>query len=364
VAKDDDLEKYYDRHFEQVEKRESRADRKKASARDRSKYKLTDARKQKKDQAEITEGVRGRVLSISSAGITVEAGDSTYLCSLRGALKKEASRYKNLVVVGDHVRFQPLEGEEGSILGVEKRRTVLSRADNLSRNKEQLLAANIDQVLITVSVVDPILKPGLVDRYLIATWKGDMEPVVVVNKIELLEEDEEQQELYELFLEAYREQGLQILPVSCKTGEGLDELRKAMQGKASVFSGQSGVGKSSLINAVTGLELATAETVARTRKGSHTTTKAQMIPLEGGGWCIDTPGIKSFGVWDLDPDEIINYFSDLFEIREKCRYPNCRHRGEEGCVVPDAIEEGVIHPIRYASYLALVASIETPHRRR
>lgn len=363
MQRDDELE-HFDRHFEKVEKRESRQERKRASRKDRSRYKFTDQKKKEEISKSFSEGERGRIVSISSAGITVDRQKERFLCTLRGALKEDFSRKKNLVAVGDWVYFQELADQEGSIVAIEERSSVLSRADNLSRNKEHLIAANVDQVFITVSVVEPSLKPGLVDRYLIAAQKGGMDPVVLVNKIELLQEDKEQKALFEEFLQGYESQGITVIGVSAKTGEGIDVLSKKMQEKTSVFSGQSGVGKSTLISLVTGVHLATSETVARTKKGAHTTTKAEIIPVEGNGWCVDTPGIKSFGVWELSLDEVIEYFPELFSLRQQCRYPNCQHRGEKGCVIEQAIEKGEIHLIRYQSYISLLESIEQPHKRR
>lgn len=357
------------------DRKSSKAERKLASAKDRSKYKKTDQRKQAKQQKdykiekELLE--RGRVLSIASQGIFVESQGETLLCTLRGVLKKDKTQSKNLVTVGDFVLFEKDASGEGLIAFVEPRRTILSRAENLSRKKEQLIAANIDQVIITVSVVSPALKPSLVDRYIIATQKGNMTPLVVVNKIDLLNDpaveeatQEQQRELYRAFLEAYRSAGVPVISISAVTGEGVEELKQAMQGKASVFSGQSGVGKSSLINAVAGHSLRIGKIVDKTNKGTHTTTTAQLLPLDFGGWCIDTPGIKSFGIWDLEREEIEHYFPEIFTTGRRCRFPDCSHLSEEGCAVVKAVEEGNISPLRYESYQALIESHNQEHFRR
>jgi ribosome biogenesis GTPase len=293
------------------------------------------------------------------------------VCLLRGILKKDKTQLKNLVMVGDKVLFERGAPGEGAIARVLPRKSVLSRADNLSRRKEQLIAANIDQVIITASVVSPPLKPSLVDRYIIAAQKGGMEPVVVVNKVDLLESSkaddptlEVERTLYDEFVKAYRAAGITVIPMSMLTGAGIDQLKEAMKDKASVFSGQSGVGKSSLINAVTGHGLKTGDVVGKTGKGAHTTTTAQLIPLEFGGWCIDTPGIKSFGIWDLDLEVVQHYFPEIFETGRRCRYPDCSHRHEVGCAVADAVEKEEISWLRYESYLALMDSLEQTHYRR
>lgn len=355
------------------ERKLHKAERKMASSKDRSKYKKTDQRKQAQHQKEFVQGQleRGRVLSIGSQEILVECDGKIIPCTLRGLLKKDKTHSKNLVTVGDFVFFERDSAGQGFIAQVEPRRTVLSRAENLSRRKEQLIAANIDQVIVTVSVVSPVLKPSLVDRYLIAAEKGGMESVVVVNKIDLLTDasveeviQEVQKILFEEFVEAYRAAGIVVIPMSVVTGEGLDMLKQAMANKASVFSGQSGVGKSSLINAVTGNQLRTGGMVDKTNKGTHTTTTAQLLPLEFGGWCIDTPGIKSFGVWDLEKEEIEKYFPEIFVRGRQCRYPDCSHHSEEECAVVKAVEEGEISQMRFESYLSLIESVDQEHFRR
>jgi ribosome biogenesis GTPase len=263
-------------------------------------------------------------------------------------------------------------GGEGLIAHVEPRKSILSRADNLSRRKEQLIAANIDQVLITVSVVEPQIKPSLIDRYIIAAHKGNMDPIVIVNKIDLLETEKSENQvlveteriLFEELCTAYASVQIPVIAVSTLTGDGLDDLRAIMKDKASVFSGQSGVGKSSLINAITGLNLETRDIVEKTRKGAHTTTTAKLLPLEFGGWCIDTPGIKSFGVWDLKKDEIEAYFSEIHAHGRGCRYPDCSHLHESGCAVRLALEKEQISPMRYESYVALIDSVSQEHLRR
>lgn len=365
-------------HYYKDARKIGRQERKSASARDRSKYKKTDQIKtqQKLDlqhQAKLAKEhlLRGRVLSIVPQGIVVQYQDRTFMCSLRGALKKERTHLKNLVTVGDWILFELNPDGEAQIDYVEPRRSILSRADNLSRRKEQPIASNIDQVLITVSVVSPALKPSLVDRYIIAACKGDMEPIIVVNKIDLLQESSLDAELlanevslYEQFLEAYVKAEIPVISVSTATGQGMDKLREAMKDKTSVFSGQSGVGKSSLINAITGLDLRIGDIVEKTKKGAHTTTSASLIPLEFGGWCIDTPGIKSFGVWDLKAEEIVSYFSEINTLGRMCKYPDCSHIREEECAVLNALAAGQISQMRYESYKSLIETVSKDHVRR
>lgn len=342
-------------------KKERKTARKIASKKDRSQYKKTDQEKREKHLIEETQKklakkdlVRGRVLGISAEGISVQYGESIYLCSMRGGLKQKWSQSKNLVTVGDFVLFEKECPQKGSIAHIEERHSVLSRQEHLRRRQQQLIAANIDQVLISVSVVSPPLKPPLVDRYIIATYKGNMEPVIVINKIDLLHDKKEDSLQFEQFVKTYRSLNMKVIPVSASTGEGIEALKKHMQGKASVFSGQSGVGKSSLINTVTGLDLDIGDVVEKTRKGSHTTTRAHLIPLLFGGWCIDTPGIRSFGVWDLQKEDLNAYFPEIDQIGHLCRYPNCTHSHEPGCALEEALQEGRISPLRFDSYLKLL----------
>lgn len=366
----------YEGHLKENRK-EDKSLRKIASKTDRSKFKKTDQNKYlkgiEKDQYEKLgkyDWLEGRVISVMPQGIEVEWEGKIISCVLKGLLKKEKTQAKNLIVVGDYVLFEKTSEKEGSIAQVKPRKSVLSRADNLSRRKEQLIAANVDQVFITIAVVNPPLKSPIVDRYIIATIKGNMHPIIVVNKIDLLKSCEDpvlrevENTMYQEFLSAYALAGIQVIPVSTLTGEGIDLLQKAMQDRTSVFSGQSGVGKSSLINAATGLSLRVGGMVEKTKKGSHTTTKAHLIALSFGGWCVDTPGIKSFGVWDLKKDEIQNYFTEIRLIGQNCRFADCTHSHEDQCAVIEAVENGAISPLRYESYQALMEGADKVHLRR
>jgi ribosome biogenesis GTPase len=311
------------------------------------------------------------VFSIVPEGIMVEHEGKTAACILRGALKKDKSQFKNLVTVGDNVLFEWISPSEGIISQVQPRKSILSRADNLSRRKEQLIAANIDQVLITISVVSPPLKNSLADRYIIAAQKGNMTPVIIVNKLDLLLDPSQNPELiaeelalYEELKAAYKAAEIPVIAVSATTGEGVEALKNIMKDKTSVFSGQSGVGKSSLINAITELNLKTGEVVEKTQKGAQTTTTTNLLPLNFGGWCIDTPGIKSFGLWDLDKHEVEQYFPEIYEEGRQCRYPDCAHLHETGCAVQEAVEKGKISILRFQSYLSLMDSVSQQHLRR
>ncbi len=350
-------------HFEEDEdkfhtRKNKKLERKIASRTDRSKFKKTDYDKRQlllkeKELAKMEKKdlISGRVLSILPEGIYVQLESAPVLCHLSGALKKEISRIKNLLTVGDIVFVDP---SKKTIAGVQERYSILSRQEHSGRRQAQLIAANIDQVIITSSACSPPLKPALIDRYVIATLKGDLSPLIVINKIDLLDKFPIERALYEDFLTVYQKLGHPLLSVSSVTGEGMDQLKETMMGKASVFSGQSGVGKSSLINAVAGLELPVGGLTKKTGKGSHTTSSARLLPLPFGGWCIDTPGIRSFGVWDIKREDLDSFFTDIAHHALDCHYPNCTHTHEPSCGVRDAVEKNLLSTLRYDSYVKLL----------
>ncbi|NGX50652.1 MAG: putative ribosome biogenesis GTPase RsgA [Chlamydiae bacterium] len=354
--------------FQPRGKRESRKERQESRSRDRSKYKKTDQDQKfsQLSQEEPPLGAhlkRGRILTISPEIITVASDHENYICTLKGALKKERTKQKNLIAVGDWVHFEKKSVDSGAITHIEKRSSFLARADNLTRRKKQLIAVNIDQVFIVISVVAPKFKPLLIDRYVLSALKGKMKPIILINKIDLLTDPPEfiqeadiaaEALLLQAFLEAYKPLDIPILQLSVSTKKNLEELRALMQDRTSVFAGQSGVGKSSLINALLGSSLPIGDIVEKTRKGSHTTTSAALIPLENEGFCVDTPGIKSFGVYDISPDDLLLAFPDFAPFSLHCKFPNCSHIHEPSCAVKEALESDKIHPLRYASYTTLL----------
>ncbi len=337
----------YEEAFHDKDRKKWRKERRHAQETDRSKFKKTD--QEKKETVAIDPSWRrGRVVAISGEGAWIDVNGTRVLGSLKGILKKEKTAAKNILAVGDFVYFTV----EHSIAHIEERYSYLARAD-ISGKKEQLIAVNVDQAIIAISVINPPLKPALVDRYLIAAEKGNIHPIIVVNKIDLLEEgSEEERQRYQEFLTVYEKLGFPILSISVKTLVGIDALRSLLKDKVSVFSGQSGVGKSSLINVAFGLNLKIGELAQKTAKGSHTTSTAELLPLPGGGFCVDTPGVKSFGIWKLKKEEVIDHFHDLAAY--SCKYPDCEHLTEPECGVLKALEEGHISQLRYESYRTLI----------
>lgn len=335
-------------------------ERKRVSKKDRSKFKKTDFAKLAHSQEETRKRkienkhlLRGRVFSIFPECILVHCEEKSFSCTVKGALKKEFGRVKNLVVVGDFVLF---DQETGSIHYIEPRSCVLSKKSPFHGAKEQLIASNVDQVLISVSFRAPTLQLPLIDRYIIATHKSNMAPVLLINKIDLIEGVEEKAFL-EQVVAIYSSQGIPVVSMSATTGEGMEKLKEIMKEKVSVFVGESGVGKTSLINRVCDSALAIKNVTEKTKRGTHTTTRASLLPLSFGGWCVDTPGIQKFGIWDLKIEDLENYFCDITEIGANCKFPNCSHTHEPYCAVKVAVMEKTIAQIRFDSYLALCKEI-------
>lgn len=347
---------------------------KKAQNNDRSKYKKSNLDQKAKHNALLAHThndlAQGLVVTLSREGYRVAMNDGTqFLCTLKGALKKDKSLDKNLVVVGDHVYFDKTNNTDGVIYAVKPRRSELVRLDNLKRRHKQLMAANIDQVFITSCLFAPCLKPFLIDRYILAAIKSGIEPIVVINKIDYLEErpsfvsDKQFEQDKEYFLALKKMEAaypFKLFFVSSKTGEGVDLIREEMKGKTSVFAGQSGTGKSSLLNALLGENLKVGRVKEKTCKGSHTTTIASLIPLGKDSYCIDTPGIKSFGIWDLNPEDVSLAFPEFTSFSERCAFRKCTHQTEKGCSVKAAVENGELPQMRYFSYLQLLEEENLP----
>jgi ribosome biogenesis GTPase len=258
-----------------------------------------------------------------------------------------AVQQKSSIAVGDRV----LLGDDARILEVLPRRTVLARPDPINRHRQRLIAANIDIVIHVVSLKAPPLRPRLIDRYLIAVQRGGAEPVICVNKVDLMDEEELAAELAPLA--TYRDLGVPVIACSTKTGQGLEELRQVVEGKTAALVGHSGVGKSSILNAIdTSLQLAT-RTLHRRGTGRHTTTSSTLYDFGDGAYLIDTPGIREFGLWDLDRDSLRDYFPEFDEPAESCRFTDCSHVHEPDCAVKDAVEEGTVRRARYETYVRL-----------
>ena len=291
---------------------------------------------------------RGRVLAVYGLTSEVEAEDgAVYQCATRRLLKTLFTEQRHVVAAGDWVYFRPAGGNEGIIERIEPRRGVISRS---SRGRQHIIATNVDQMVIVTSAAEPYIKPNLIDRFLITAEQNGLRPLICINKVDLVEPAELQQ-----LIGVYSRMGYQAAPLSARHGHGVDFVRRELQNRSSVVVGQSGVGKSSLLNAVeAGLNLRIGEVSHESQKGKHTTTTARLIRLEMGGYVIDTPGIRQFQLWDVIPAEVVNYFRDLRPYVSRCRFPNCTHSHEADCAIKDAVADGHLDARRYESYLALL----------
>jgi ribosome biogenesis GTPase / thiamine phosphate phosphatase len=291
--------------------------------------------------------VPGRVLRVHGLDNVVCTDDGrTLRCKVRRLLKTLATDERNVVTTGDRVWVRPAPGDEGMIEGVEPRHGILTRA---SRGREHVLVANVDQVVIVVALKEPELKPHLIDRYLASAEQGQIRPIVCLNKADLIDPAD-----YQPIIGFYSQLGVPALLTSAQTGLGLDRLRRLLAGRQTVFSGQSGVGKSSLLNAIQpGLGLAVRTVSEVNQKGRHTTSATQLLELHFGGWVVDTPGIRQFQLWDILPEEVEGFFAEFRPYVPLCAYPDCTHTHEDRCAIKEAVVRRRISERRYLSYLGM-----------
>jgi ribosome biogenesis GTPase / thiamine phosphate phosphatase len=301
---------------------------------------------------------RGRVLKVQGLFSAVQAADGRVVrCAVRRLLKSMVTDERNVVTTGDWVWFRPSAGDEGMIETVEPRRGVLTRA---SRKREHVLVANVDQVVIVMSLFEPDLKPHLIDRYLACAQRGGLQPIVCLNKADLARPAG-----FIPLVGAFAQLGVPVLLTSAVTGQGVDRLKEMLVGKATVFSGQSGVGKSSLLNAIQpDLGLRVHEVSEATEKGQHTTTTAELIPLNVGGWAVDTPGVRQFQLWNIRPEEVEGFFPEMRPFVALCAFPDCTHTHEERCAVKRAVDRKQISGRRYHSYLGMRESAQEEREER
>ena len=269
----------------------------------------------------------------------------------RSVTNLKTAEYPGGAVPGDRVEIEITDGV-ASIMSIEPRRSKLVRlrAERSRRApaREHVIAANIDVAVIVASTTSPPFRARLIDRYLVMCQYGGVEPVICVNKIDLEQPDE-------AVLAIYTDLEVTWVPVSAETGEGMDRLHEALKGKTAVLAGHSGVGKSSIVNALTGESVLKVGAVGTDRRGQHTTGSSTMVEWSPGSLLIDTPGIRSFGLWDIDAKTLGAYFPEFDEYIEKCHYRDCTHDSEPDCAVRAATDDGHIARARFDSYLRMLS---------
>lgn len=294
--------------------------------------------------------ILGTVLRVHGLESIARTDDGrTLRCAVRRVLKSVSTQQRHIVVTGDRVEIEPHGQEQGWILKVEPRRSELSRT---SKHRRHVMAANIDQLLIVTSAAEPVIKPNLIDRVLATAEQNQIEAIICINKCDLVDPGSLQP-----LVGNYAQMGYRVWMVSAAKGWGIEHLKRMTHGCVSAVIGQSGVGKSSILNAISpGLNQRVQEVSSENQKGKHTTTTAEWFELPDGGAIVDTPGVRQFQLWDVVAEELTGLFRDIRPFASHCRYPNCSHQHENDCAVKDAVADGRLDPRRYDSYLQMLDS--------
>lgn len=280
-------------------------------------------------------------------------------CKIKGNFRLKGIRSTNPVAVGDFVTILPNQEGTAFITAIDDRRNyIIRKSQNLSK-QSHIIAANVDQACLVVTIAHPETSTTFIDRFLASAEAYRVPVILIFNKTDILDEDERR--YLDMMMQLYRTVGYECVALSAETGEGVDVLMPMLEGKTTLFSGNSGVGKSTLLNRlVPGLNLRTAEISDAHDTGTHTTTFSEMIPLpvkaetSARSWLIDTPGIRGFGTFDMEPEEVCSYFKEIFKFSADCRFGNCTHTHEPGCAVIKAVEDHYIALSRYNSYISML----------
>ena len=319
----------------------------------------------KKKTIKITEAPRhGLVIRNTGSNYIVRLDDGREVpCRVKGNFRIKGIRTTNPVAVGDEVEVSKAADDADYITAITPRRNyIIRRASNLSK-ESHILASNLDLAALVISLREPSTPMAFIDRFLATAEAYAIPAMLILNKSDIWDDDD--RELAEGLKILYKSIGYPVVEVSAKNGQGIDELRKILQGKTTLLAGNSGVGKSSLINVlVPGADLKTGKISDIHHTGMHTTTFSEMIDIPGGGHLIDIPGVRGFGTIDFQPNEVGHYFPEIFRFSHDCKYGDCKHVGEPGCAVLQAVEDHYISESRYASYLSILDEIENPEKYR
>ncbi len=298
----------------------------------------------------MTERVQGTVIAMHGPLVRVQVGDRTLVVATRRRLKWEGRPHAASLVVGDEVSVE-MDDDEGVIVAVQPRHTCLLRRAPGS-NRPQVLAANVDQALVVFAARHPEPKPALLDRFLVACHLAGIEPIITINKVD------QGLDLVESWLPSYARLGYPVLKVSSRTARGLGELKRRLPGRTTLFCGPSGAGKSSLLNAIyPGFRLKVGSLSEATGKGRHTTSRAELMPLPYGGFVVDTPGLREFGLHGTTRAKIEGAFPELMRHAVACRFSDCSHDHEPGCAVRAAVDAGEVHGNRLRSFHSMLGDL-------
>ena len=307
--------------------------------------------------------MRGLVYKSTGSWYTVKEENSGvfYQCRIKGKMRLKGIKNTNPVAVGDYVAFQQEEGLQGVITAVEERQNyIIRKSVNLSK-QTHIIAANIDLAFLVVTLNKPPTSTTFIDRFLVTAEAYSIKTVLLFNKVDTYTPDELAEVKY--LAQLYRKVGYECIGISATTGKNIEKVKETMQGKTCVVSGHSGAGKSTLINAIAPqLALKTGEISLQHQQGQHTTTFAEMFDLPFGAHIIDTPGIKGFGMVEIDKHELTDYFPEFFALKEHCKFNNCLHTDEPHCAVKEALENDEIAWSRYKSYLQILEGDEESYR--